>query len=197
MILIGNMIVVGGTGRNIGKTTLVEKLIERLSPAYPITAVKMANIKPGNEHFHGHDVTVFTDKIRIEKEIRSDGNKDSMRFLKAGAVTSWYIQTEDAFLPETFPEIHRVIKEAKWVICESNSLRNFIRPALFIMVEGKMNQPDRKENPELIKMADVVVKALNTMQFNALARAIEIKDEKFILKESNDFNGKYRFNKSV
>lgn len=190
------MIVVGGTGRNTGKTTLSEKLIGKFTEKLPVTAVKMANIKPGNENFHGHDVTVFTDKIRIEKETQKSGGKDSMRFLKAGAAESWFIQTEDAFLPETFQRIYDVLKQAKWIVCESNSLRNFILPALFIMVEGKMDQPDRKEIPELIKMADVVVNALDTMQFNALVRAVETEDGKFILKKPNGLNGKHHFNRS-
>ena len=107
-----------------------------------------------------------------------------MRFLKAGAITSWYIQTEDAFLPETFPKIEKLLKEAKWSICESNGLRNFIRPALFIMVKGEETGPSKKEVPVLLQKADVVVEALHKKAFDALVKQIEIKNGKFVLSVS-------------
>jgi hypothetical protein len=181
MNFLTNWIIIGGTDRNTGKTTLAEKLIEKFGSKVPVTAVKIANIKPGNERFHGHDVKSFRDKILIKKETRSNGSKDSMRFLKAGAFESWFIQTEDAFLPETFPEIQTVLKDAQWVVCESNSLRNFVKPGLFIMVKGKDVAPSKKDVPGLLQLADVVVEALQWEQFDTLVERIEIKDEKFVL----------------
>ncbi len=181
MDFLTNWIIVGGTGRNTGKTSLVEKLIEKFGSQVPVTAVKIANIKPGGKRFHGHDVESFQDRILIKKETRSNGSKDSMRFLKAGAFESWFIQTEDVFLPETFPEIQTVLKEAQWVICESNSLRKFVKPGLFIMVKGENNTSGKKDVPGLLQLADVVVKALQWEQFDALVERIEIKDGKFVL----------------
>jgi hypothetical protein len=177
-----NLIIIGGTGRNIGKTTLMEKIIKRFAREVPVTALKIANIKPGEEAFHGHDVSGFSEKILLQKESNPDGNKDSMRFLKAGASVSWYIQAEDAFLPETFPEVEKILKNARFGICESNSLRLFVRPALFIMVKGKSASPRRKkEASRLLEMADVTVEALNPAQFDALVKAVEIKDGRFVL----------------
>ncbi len=181
MVFFSNWIIVGGTGRNIGKTTLVGKLVGKFGSLVPLTAVKISNIKPENRSFHGHDVERFSEKILLQKELRTDGNKDSMRFLKAGAQTSWFIQTEDAFLPETFPEIQAVLKEAQWVICESNSLRSVVRPGLFIMVKGENDTSGKKDVPKLLQLADVVVEALQWGQFDALVEQIEIKDGKFVL----------------
>jgi len=181
MIFIPHLVIVGGTGRNIGKTTLVEKLVEKFGLLVPVTAVKIANIKPGGEHFHGHNVASFQDRILIKKETRSNSSKDSMRFLKAGAQTSWFIQTEDVFLPETFPEIQIVLKDAQCVVCESNSLRRFVHPGLFIMVKGESNPSGKKDVPGLLSLADVVVEALNRKQFDMLVDRIEIRDGKFIL----------------
>ncbi len=180
MIVFENMIIVGGTGRNIGKTTLAEKLIKKFAANFPVTAVKVANIKRGNENFHGHDVTGFADKICIEKETRIDGGKDSMRFLKAGAAESWFIQTEDIFLPETSPKIYEVLKQAKWVVCESNSLRNYIKPALFIMVRRK-ESPEKKDISDLLRKADIVVEAWQWEQFDTLVEHVEIRKNSFIL----------------
>ncbi len=181
MNFLTNWIIIGGTDRNTGKTTLAEKLIEKFSRKVPVTAVKIANIKPGNESFHGHDVKSFRDKILIKKETRHDGNKDSMRFLKAGAFESWFIQTEDAFLPDTFSQILNSLKNASWIVCESNSLRKFVKPGLFIMVKGENITSGKKDVPGLLQLADVVVDALQRKQFDALVERIEIKDGKFIL----------------
>jgi len=176
-----NCIIIGGTGRNIGKTTLTEKIIKRFEKKVPVTAVKIANIKSGEEAFHGHEVLSFQDKIRISRETRTDDSKDSMRYLKAGATASWYIQTEDTFLPETFPEIEKIPKKASWVICESNNLRNFIRPALFIMVKGKENSTSKKKVHLLLQQADVIVEALHEKAFDTLVNQIEIENGRFVL----------------
>ncbi len=185
MFFFSNWIIVGGTGRDIGKTTLVEKLVEKFGLRMPLTAVKISNIKPESRGFHGHNVERFSKKILLQKELRTDGNKDSMRFLKAGAEISWFIQTEDTFLPEIFPEIQAVLKDAQWGVCESNSLRNVVKPGLFIMVKGKNDASAKKDIRGLLSLADVVVEALQWEQFDALVEQIEIKDGKFVLLRLN------------
>ena len=175
------MILIGGTGRNIGKTTLAESLIRKLSRFVPVTAIKMANIHPRNFSAHGHDVRSFRHKISIRKETDSQGNKDSMRFLKAGAVDSWFIETKDEFLSETFPEIEKILKKTRWSVCESNSLRNFIRPALFIMVRGDAEPPAQKNVPGLLLKADAVVRALDWNQFDNLVERIVLGEGRFEL----------------
>ena len=176
----------GGTGRNTGKTTLVEKLLAKFALRMPVTAIKMANNKPDEMQHHGHDVSGFHEKILLQRETRTDGNKDSMRFLKAGASVSWYIQTEDAFLAKTFPEIEQILKGAQWGICESNSLYRFVRPALFIMIRGK-GERGEKNTSGPFQAADVVVEAMNSEQFDALVKAVDTEGDKFVLKPGSGF----------
>jgi molybdopterin-guanine dinucleotide biosynthesis protein len=180
MFTFENMIIIGGTGRNTGKTTLAEKLIEKFGKQVPVTAVKMANIKPGSEHFHGHKTTSFHQKIRIEQESALNGNKDSMRFLKAGAEISWYIQTKDEFLEETFPEIEKRLSSADWIICESNSLIHYVQPGIFIMVKGE-ETAWTKNVSGLLEKADVIVHALDEAEFQDIIRRTEISGNRFIL----------------
>ncbi len=181
MMRFENMILIGGTGRNTGKTTLAERIIEKLSKKVPVTAIKIANIKPENKQFHGHDVSGFTDRIFVEKEIRMDDNKDSMRFLKAGAQASWFIQTEDAFLPETFPEIQKILNDSQWIVCESNSLRKFVKPGLFIMIKGENDTLAKKDVPALLQLADVTLPANEWERFDEVIKKIEIKGGEFVL----------------
>ncbi len=177
-----NWIIIGGTGRNIGKTTLAEKLIRKFSAQVPVTAVKMSNIRRENMDFHGHDVSRFKERIRIEQETRTDGNKDSMRFLKAGAEKAWFIQTKDELLKETFGDIEKIIQSAKGGICESNTLQNFFRPGIFIVIHGNSVQT---KADGLLEAADVVVDALNEKALDHLVRRIRLKNGKFILLPDN------------
>ncbi len=176
-----NWIIIGGTGRNVGKTTLAEKLIKKFSQTIAVTAVKISNIRPENENFHGHDVHLFNSKIRMEKETRINGNKDTMRFLTAGAQTSWFIQTKDEFLDETFPEMEKILGSASWIICESNSLIDYVRPGIFIMVKGDETTTAPKEVSGLLQKADVVINALNEIEFNRITKQIEKDKSGFFL----------------
>ncbi len=174
-----NWIIIGGTGRNIGKTTLVGKLIRKFSAEVPVTALKMSNIREDDNAFHGHDVSGFESKIRLEEETRMDGNKDSMRFLKAGAKKSWFIQTRDEYLTETFPEIEKILRSATCGICESNSLHAFFRPGLFIMVKGEQIPP---KTSILLQKADEVVTALDDRAFDNLIDRIVFENGGFSLR---------------
>ncbi len=69
----GKWIVVGGTGRNIGKTTLVEILINYLSVKHDVIGIKISNMKPENMKYHGnHDL--LPDNYLISEENNKNCN---------------------------------------------------------------------------------------------------------------------------
>jgi len=181
-IVKGKWIVVGGTGRNIGKTTLVEILINYLSVKHDVIGIKISNMKPENMKYHGnHDF--IPDNYLISEENNKNGNKDSMRYLKAGANRSYFVQVNDANLENVLPELLMLSKNDEIVVCESNSLSKVISPNLFFMVKGKFNYNSKKDWPELIKKADLVVPAMDIKAFNNIAQALDLKDDKIQLQE--------------
>ena len=180
MILYDKMIIIGGTGRNIGKTHLAEMAIEKLSRQSEVIAVKISNVNPGNKDLHGTHEFVVEDNFLIYEENDRWGNKDSMRFLRAGATRSFFMVTDDAHLPEAFKYLKDKIKPGCVVVCESNSLRQWIRPDLFIMVDGG-KQKGKKNLSQLFEWADAVVPALNQKAFDNLVSKIKIHKGKIVL----------------
>ncbi len=180
MILYNKMIIVGGTGRNIGKTHLAEMVIKKLADQAEVMAVKISNLNPGNRDLHGSHEMVVEDDFLIYEEKNREGGKDSMRFLKAGAKRSFFIITDDAHLPLAFDRLMTKIKSNVVMVCESNALRQWIVPGLFLMVSDA--QQERKKDLEgLFAWADVVVPSLDQPAFDALISRINIRQGKIVL----------------
>ena len=176
MILLENMIIVGGTGRNIGKTTLAETLIKKLNRFGPVVGIKISNIKPEGLEFHGdHDVQSH-ENFSIWEETSTNGNKDSMRFLKAGAQKSFFIQTSDEYLPDAFQEMQKHLDGNEIVVCESNSLINIMKPAVFLMVKGESNDASKVYVEKFLEMADYVLNAMELAQFERIAGSLVLEN---------------------
>ncbi|MBE0651618.1 MAG: hypothetical protein IH595_12370 [Bacteroidales bacterium] len=178
-------VIVGGTGRNIGKTTFSEILIKKLSRYSPVTGIKISNIKPEGLEFHGTHDHKSGEAFFIYEETRTDGNKDSIRFLKSGATKSYFVQTNDDFLPEAFQKLQDYMNGDEIVVCESNSLINIMKPAVFLMIKGESNKASKTYVEKSLKQADYVLDAMDLNQFEKVAEAIILRDRelKFLMGE--------------
>lgn len=131
-----NILLVAGSGRNVGKTSVVERLIHGFKD-HGIIALKVS------PHFHalrGDEKLIRkTDGYTISEEINPDSTKDSSRFLRAGAQKVFFIQALGKNLKEAFIRTFDLLPENAAVIVESGGLRDFIQPSLFIYVKGKQN----------------------------------------------------------
>ena len=137
------VIVVGGHTRSIGKTQLVCDVIGAF-----------AHIKwlAGKITQYGHGVCAQngdncdcapTDHVcAISWETQTDSGTDSARFLAAGARQSFWLRTKQGFLAEGLPllraALHEAIDQANSepppLIVESNSLLQFLKPSLYLVV---------------------------------------------------------------
>ena len=174
------MILIGGTGRNIGKTHLAEMAVEKLSKLAEVIAVKISNVNPGNKDLHGTHEFVVEDNFLIYEENDRWGNKDSMRFLKAGAKRSFFIITDDEHLSMAFGQLLKKVKPNYVMVCESNSLRQWVEPGLFLMVVDK-KQLGKPGIARLSEMADAVVPALNQTAFEEVIEKIKIIEGRIVL----------------
>jgi hypothetical protein len=116
------LIVVGGSARGVGKTSVVCGLIARL-PEYRWTAIKIAPHHHGSACGSGVSVCVETD---------SAAATDSSRYLAAGAVRSLWIAAPS--LPDALPRIREEIARSENAILESNSILDFLAPDLYLSV---------------------------------------------------------------
>ena len=130
-------IVIHGTDRYSGKTTLITKIIEHFSKDLPICGIKIS------PHFHPLDdqsqVIYQTGNWVILKENKGNTGKDSSRMLDAGAREVFYLQVRDNQLSEVIPFLLKVISPEMAVICESEWVRNLITPGSYKREVQKMS----------------------------------------------------------
>src|SRR5437868_11780889 len=136
------VIVVGGHTRSIGKTQLVCDLIA----AFP-----GANWIAGKITQYGHGVCARNGKCcdcapeehicALNWEKQASGT-DSGRFLAAGAQRSFWLRTKEGYLAEGMPFLRSALRDCEAngaeqpgnLILESNTLLDFVKPSLFLMV---------------------------------------------------------------
>lgn len=163
------IIVVGGHTRDIGKTQLVCDIIAALPEANWI-AGKITQYGHGVCAQNGHDCDCAPDEhvCAIDWEHYAGSGTDSSRFLAAGARRSFWLRTKQGFLAEGMPLLRSALEEIERtrqrdgktaynsaaapesvnVILESNTLLQFVKPDLFLMVL----HPDRSDFKDSAKL---------------------------------------------
>lgn len=129
------LIVVGGHSRNVGKTSVVAGIIAAL-PEYHWTALKITQYGHGVCSDHGSDCGCAdpVHPFAIDEERERGSGTDTSRFLDAGARRVYWVRTPMGQLGAAMPGVRRILDAAPHAICESNSLLQFIRPDLYIVV---------------------------------------------------------------
>src|ERR1700739_923686 len=155
------LIVVGGHTRTSGKTQLVCDVISAFPEARWI-AGKITQYGHGVCAQNGHDCDCAPDEhvCAISWEESAATGTDSSRFLAAGAQRSFWLRTKQGFLAEGLPILRAALEEitssrrtrstqadiqsqsvgarhavpAINVILESNTVLQFLKPDLFLMV---------------------------------------------------------------
>ncbi len=149
------LLIVGGSGRNVGKTEFVCRLIEKLRYRHKVFALKVSAVFPDEEIFHGDHVADESSGNLFE-ETRRDTTKDTSRMLRAGACRVFYLRSSDADIRNGFAEFKRQVPSDAVIVCESNSLIRFVNPGLFILVKAKRGSVKSRVH-SLSGRADMVV----------------------------------------
>lgn len=138
-----NLLLIAGTGQNVGKTTLACRIIERFSVEYPIVGIKMSS------HFHkkveSGNAFVQRNDLYVAEEIDRAKSKDSSRFLAAGAIKSYFVMAADDQLLEAMQNILDLNHSNTFFVCESCGLRNWYIPGVFLMMHragSEIHKPD-------------------------------------------------------
>lgn len=148
-----NILLISGSGRNIGKTSFIRRVIAKNAVKKPV-AIKIT------PHFHeptdGLVAVSINDGFRVYQETNNSSDKDSSLFLQAGAEKVFYIQTTDLYLNEAFSHIANLLSPEQPIIVESAALRKYIVPGLYIFIQKKYE--DTKQSAlEMQKLADVII----------------------------------------
>ena len=163
-----DFIIISGGEKKVGKTYLAVALIQHFAAQSPVIALK---ISPHKHDRLGNVLTISeTAGFRLYQELDVH-EKNSGRFLKAGAKASFFLETEDGFLQEAMEVF---LKKCNFgnlpVVCESGALGTIIKPGvlIFITYPGTILS-DNKESVR--KLADIVLPA---RQFSSLSVADNI-----------------------
>jgi hypothetical protein len=129
------IVVIGGHTRNIGKTSVVCRLISAF-PEERWTSMKITQFGHGVCSANGEpcDCETGDHTIAVSEERNAGSGTDSSRYLGAGAARSLWVRTRQGQLAEAMPRVRAEIGRAENVVLESNSVLRFLKPDLYLAV---------------------------------------------------------------
>ncbi len=136
-----NLLIVGSTGRNVGKTEFLCRVIRSTSQKHPVYAVKVSVVAPDRPQNEQKSRNITNG---IYEETRKDTPKDTSRMLRAGSRRVFYLQRKEK-IAEGFLEIAQQIPQNAAIVCESNSLAHYLRPGLFLVIRPESRKLTPKE----------------------------------------------------
>lgn len=151
----GQVIVVGGHSRGVGKTALVTELVRALAPA------RVATVKV-SRHRHGHDASVV-------EEFVPSAHTSTGRCLRAGAARAFLCRCPDDRLPVARQLVHELAAAGWTTVVESNRMAPLLRADLTCFVIGA-NTDDWKASSSLVAQVDLMVTAPQTRTLSPEAR---------------------------
>ena len=188
------LVMIGGHTRNIGKSSVIEGIIRAL-PEFGWTAAKITQFGHGVCSVNGEacGCAVSEHQFSITEERHKDTGTDTARFLAAGARRSLWVRTKQGELFTALPAFRKKIEEDEFVIVESNSLRRFMNPLVYIQVLDIANpdfKPSAKQSFDLGDAFILVSRPEGTpVLANTVLLAREMKKGKpfFTVKEADRF----------
>lgn len=147
-----NLLLVAGTGRNSGKTSFVCRVCEAWDTPLPLVCIKISN------HIHlleGTRLLYSSKDFSIYEETREASDKDTARMLAAGASKVLFIEADGEFVYQAFQKALESIPIVSAIICESGTLRRYIKPSLFVILHTLGTEP-KESSKDLMTMADKV-----------------------------------------
>jgi molybdopterin-guanine dinucleotide biosynthesis protein A len=139
------MLMVGAAGRNLGKTTFICRVIERLSKSQPVVAIKVTAFddvygKIVAETQKCQTYKTLEGRFMVTREADGSDEKDTHRMFHAGADKVYWLRTLKSALDDGMEALFVQLRadgialETACIICESNSARKAVEPGLFVIV---------------------------------------------------------------
>jgi len=141
------ILVVGGHSRNIGKTSVVCRMVKAF-PEYRWTAIKIS------QHEHPEVGEGFA---TVFEERDPALGSDSSRYLAAGAVRSFWVRISDGRAAEAVDRIRWKIAHSENVVIESNSVLNFLQPDLSLVVLDASVSDFKASALRFVERADAIL----------------------------------------
>ena len=139
MIKLDGMLMIGSSQSNVGKTKLGCAILNKYSKTNKIVAIKVTTINKNELKVNGskkyYDFDSFPkDGFSIIEESNISSEKDTAKFLKAGASKAFLLRALKGNLSDGFNTLLKRIDSGTISLCESTSLRKLIEPDIFLLV---------------------------------------------------------------
>lgn len=159
---IPQMLLIGSSGRNSGKTTLAVEFIHQWKDKVPVTALKVTTIekRDGKCPRGGQGCGVCTnihENFQLIEEKNTNSNKDTSLLLSSGAERVFWLKVLKTHVCEGIKSFLSIIPKDALIICESNSLRKTVKPGVFIMLKNSKDVSIKKSAREVMDKADLIL----------------------------------------
>lgn len=161
MIRIPNLLLVGSTGRDSGKTVFACELVRRFSALGPVTGVKVTTVQERDGKCpHGGDgcgtCSSLQEDFLLTEEVSAEGGKDTQRLLASGAQRVLWLRVLRDRLDAGARALADQVGE-EMVIGESNSLRRALEPGLFFMLRPRGSTVVKPSARQVLSLADQTI----------------------------------------
>ena len=178
-LYIPQMLLIGSTGRNGGKTTLAAEVVRQWKNKFSIIGLKVTTIqkKDGECPRGGEGCGVCSSlkgNFEVLEEIDQNANKDTSILLAAGAVKVYWLKALRTHIYEGIKDFMANVPENTLIICESNSLRNAVTPGGFIMLNNTGNAQVKISAGEVMNKADIIIDYDVKNNINTIIERIEV-----------------------
>ena len=187
MIKLDGMLMIGSAGANVGKTELACALIRKFSRDRNIIGVKVTTIKAKDGQCpRGGDgcgvCSSLEGEFCITEETNTDSDKDTTRLMAAGASQVFWLRIMNTHLEEGLTPLLDTIGHDAVSICESNSLRQVVKPGLFLMVKGRDSKSWKSSAQQVKQYADRIV-VCDGNGFDLDIDQVRLIDKKWVMEE--------------
>jgi molybdopterin-guanine dinucleotide biosynthesis protein len=187
------MVLIGSTGKNVGKTVAACSIIKALKQKMPVIALKVTTAdRHGTSCHRGGDgcgACIFGQDFVLEEETDPTAAKDTARLLAAGAERVFWLRAKSDHLASGFKAFLAKIPNQSFIVVESNSLREVVKPGVFIMMVNT-NERYKPSALKVLPYADLTIENEGTISLadaEDLVKSLVVKDGAQICLE----NGQY------
>ncbi len=134
-------VVVGGSARNVGKTSMICGLISAM-PECPWTVVKITS------HDHGKTAPIW-------EETQAGQGTDTSRYLAAGARRALLVTAPDGNIP--IADLRAAVGDDRWLIFETNQIQSLHRRDVVLALIGPEETEAKPSFAAVVRRADALV----------------------------------------
>lgn len=167
------MIIIGGSHRQSGKTDVACHIIKKLMKKGPVICLKVCSHDPND--LRDTKADFMLDDYWLVKEEPSEGTKSTDKMYASGAKAVYRLIAMKEALNEAFELFLEEVGTESVVVCESNSLREIVKPALFVFVQKKTDEKEKNSSARVRQFADIIIENTGE-QFKPGLQKIEIPD---------------------